>query len=112
MNNNIIYHINYDVILGFPAPRKAVTTHVKRCDIFPRVFDIANQLLTRHSPSSPLGQVDEWTIQPSPFSIQGRLLEFSRMVATEKSVSFTESDVQNFLEWEENQNTVRKTELW
>ena len=34
------------------------------------------------------------------------------MMATEKSVSFTESDVQNFLEWEENQNTERKTESY
>ena len=39
-------------------------------------------------------------------------MEFSRMMATEKSVSFTESDVQNFLEWEENQNTERKTESY
>ena len=55
MNNNIIYHINYGVTLGIPAPRKAVTTHVKRYDFFSPVFDIANQLLTRHSPFSPLG---------------------------------------------------------
>ena len=32
--------------------------------------DIANQLLTRHSPLAPLGQVDEWTAKPSRFSIQ------------------------------------------
>ena len=55
MNNKIIYHINYGVKLGFPVPRKAVTTQVKRYDIFSRVFDVANQLLTRHSPFSPLG---------------------------------------------------------
>ena len=42
-------NINYGVIQGFPALRKAVTTHVKKLDIFSRVFDIANQLLTRHS---------------------------------------------------------------
>ena len=31
--------------------------------------DIANRLLTRHSPLAPLGQVDEWTAKPSWFSI-------------------------------------------
>ena len=39
--------------------------------IFLRVFDIANQLLTRHSPIAPLGQVDEWTAKCSTFSIHG-----------------------------------------
>ena len=29
-----IYHINYGVLQGFPALRKAVTTHVKKCRIF------------------------------------------------------------------------------
>ena len=42
------YHINYGVIQGFPALRKAVTTHLKKYGIFSRVFDIANQLLTPH----------------------------------------------------------------
>ena len=49
--------MNYGVIQGFPALRKAVTTHVK--EYFSRVLDIANQLLTRHSPFAPLLQVDE-----------------------------------------------------
>ena len=35
------------------------------------MFDIANQLLTRHSHFAPLGFVDEWTAKPSPSSIQG-----------------------------------------
>ena len=54
-----LYLINYDVIQGFLALRKAVTPHEKKYDIFSRVFNIANQLLTRHSPSAPLGQVDD-----------------------------------------------------
>ena len=67
---------------GFSALRKAVTTHVKKYDIVSSVFDIANQLLTIHSPFAPLGQVDEWTVKPSPFSIQGRLSEwFFRIMA-------------------------------
>ena len=61
--------------------RKAVTTYVKKHYMFSRVFDIANQLLTRHSPFAPLGQVDEWTAKPSRFLIQGRLSELSRIMA-------------------------------
>ena len=64
-----IYHINCDVIQGFPALRKAVTTHVKK------YVDIANQPLTHHSPLAPLVQVDEGTVKPSWFSIQGSLSE-------------------------------------
>ena len=45
------------------------------------MFDIANQLLTHHSPFAPLGQVDEWTAKPSPFLIRGCLSEFSRIMA-------------------------------
>ena len=52
------YHTNCGSIQGFPTLRKAVTTHVEKYDIFSCV-DIANQLLTRHSPLAPLGQVDE-----------------------------------------------------
>ena len=54
-----MYHLNYGVIQGFPAVRKAVTTHVKKFEIFTLLFDIANQVLTRYSPFAPLGQVDE-----------------------------------------------------
>ena len=53
----VLYHINCGVIQGFPALRKAVTTHGKKYRIF--CVDIANQLPTRHSPLAPLGQVDE-----------------------------------------------------
>ena len=52
-------YTNYSVIQGFSALRKAVTTHVKKYNIFSRVFDIADQLLTRRSHFAPLGQVDE-----------------------------------------------------
>ena len=41
----------------YPALRTALTTHVEKYDIFSGVFDIANQLLTRHSPFTSL--VDE-----------------------------------------------------
>ena len=48
---NCFYHINYGVLQGFPALRKAVTTYLKRYRIFSRVYDTANQLLTSHPPS-------------------------------------------------------------
>ena len=72
--------------------------------------DIANQLLTRHSPLAPLGQVDEWTAKPSRFSIQVVCRSFSRIMAAKKSVSLADNEVQTFLEREENQHTKRKTE--
>ena len=42
------------------------------------MYETANQLLTRHPPFAPLGQVqvDERTVKPSPFSIQGRLSDY------------------------------------
>ena len=46
MVDNLIYHTNYGVIKGFPAPRNSVTKHVKKNHIFSRVFVIANQQLT------------------------------------------------------------------
>ena len=45
------------------------------------VFDNANQLLTRHLLFVPFAQVDKWMAKPSPFPIQGHLLEFSRILA-------------------------------
>ena len=35
---NKFYHINCGVIQGFPALRKAVTTHVKKYRVFSRVL--------------------------------------------------------------------------
>ena len=51
--------------------------------IFSCVYETANQLLTRHPPFAPLGQVqvDERTVKPSLFSIQGRLSDVFRIMA-------------------------------
>ena len=71
----------------------------------------ANQLLTRYPPFAPLAQVDEWKENPSPFSIQGLLSEFSQFMAAEtliNSLSLTDNDAQTFLEGEENQCTKKK----
>ena len=43
---------------------------MKGYDNFSRVFNIANQLLTRHTPFAPLLHVDERMEKPSPFSIK------------------------------------------
>ena len=75
------------------------------------MFDAANQLLTSHSPFAPLGRVGELTVKPSLISIQGRLSQLFRIMAVKtlkKSVLLTDSDVQTFLEEEENQYTEKK----
>ena len=36
----LIYHINYGFIQGFPALRKAITSQVKKYNIFSSVFDL------------------------------------------------------------------------
>ena len=58
----VVYQIKCGVSQGFPALRKAVTAHVKNHDNCLRVFDIANQLLTRHSPFAPFGQVESFRL--------------------------------------------------
>ena len=63
------------------SPVKSRNNTREKISYFFHVFDIANQLLTRHSPFAPLGQVDEWTVKPSRFSIQGRLSKFFRIAA-------------------------------
>ena len=60
LTNILIRDIYYGVIEGFPALRKALTAHEKtKRYFFSRVFDIANQLLTPHSPFAPDSQVVE-----------------------------------------------------
>ena len=77
--------------------------------MFSRVFDIASQLLTRHSTFVPLGQVDERTAKSSSFSIQGRLSEFFRIMAASTFKNPYRLQTVTFkLEGEEDQNTRRK----
>ena len=68
------------------------------------MFDIATQLTTSHSLFAPLGKIDE-----SPCSIQGRLPEFFRIIATKTLKNPYHLVTFKFLEGEENQNTERKT---
>ena len=66
---------------GISGPEKSRNNTREKISYFFTCVDIANQLLTRHSPLAPLGQVDEWTAKFSRLSIQGSLLELSRIVA-------------------------------
>ena len=76
--------------------------------MFSRVFDIASQLLTRHSTF-----VDERMAKPSSFSIQGRLSEFFRIMAASTLKNPYRLQTVTFkLEGEEDQNTRRKTESY
>ena len=63
------------------SPVKSRYNTREKIPYFFHVFDIANQLLTRHSPFAPLGQVDERTVKPTRFPIQGRLSKFFRIMA-------------------------------
>ena len=111
------HYINCGVKQGFPALRKAVTTHEKISYFFMCV-NIANQLLTHHSLLAPLCQVDECKAKPSRFSVQVvfwsflKLWQLNTNTKTQrlKKMSLTDNEVQTFLEGEENQYTKRKTE--
>ena len=50
-------------------PEKSRNNIREKISYFLTCVDIANQLLTRHSPLAPLGQFDEWSAKPSRFSI-------------------------------------------
>ena len=101
-----IYHINYGVLQGFPALRKAVTTNVKKYNIFWRVFDIANQLLNvtrlysvrlineRQSLHHSLSKIVCW-------NVFGLWLKNTRI-----TLSLTDIDVRTFLEGEEEKPKV------
>ena len=66
---------------GISGPEKSRNNTREKTSYFFTCVDIANQLLTRHSPLAPLGQFDEWSTKPSRFSILGGLSERSRIVA-------------------------------
>ena len=110
---NIFYHINYGVVQAFPAPRKAVTTHVKKYDIFSCVFDIASQLLTRHSRHS----VRLMNEQQSCHHSMSAVVVFQNILGLWllkrwKIRTAYRQWRSNFLRRGENQNAKRKTESY
>ena len=86
----IVYVINCCVLKGFLAKRKALMTHVKTTTIFLRVFKIANQLLTHHSPFVTMCGVVEYIAKHSLFSFQGCLSKLSRIMAAKSSFFWKE----------------------
>ena len=98
----LIYHINYGFIQGFLALRKAITSQVKKYNIFFSVFDIVDSLLTHYLPFV------------LPFSVQGCLSEFFQIVAAKT--------LKNLFRWQtvtlklsykgKKQNVKRKTKSY
>ena len=72
------------------------------------MFDIASQLLIRHSPFAPLGQVDEWTVKPSPFSIQVCLSKFFRIMAAKTLKNMYRLRTETF----KLSSKRKKTKIW
>ena len=75
------YRLQSHTTISSPEKSWNKTRVWKKYYIFSRVFDIANQLRTLHSPFVPLGQVDEWTTKLLTFSIHGCLSKFPRIMA-------------------------------
>ena len=87
---------------------------MKKYPFFFKCVDIANQLLTRHSPLALLVQVDEWTAKPSRFSIQvvcWSFLELWRLKRQKIRIADRQCG-SNFPGREGNQYTKRKTESY
>ena len=104
------HHINYSFIQGFPALRKAVTTHN-----FSRLFDIAHQQLTRLLPSVPF-PVRLMKEQQSFYHSQSLVVCWnfigSWLLKHWKVRIVYRQWRSNFPKGEENQNTKRKTESY
>ena len=69
-----LFITNCGIIEGFPALRKAVTTHVNKITITFYFTPISCWLESR-------GQVDKWMAKPSLLSIHGCLFKCSRIMA-------------------------------
>ena len=99
---------------GISGSEKSRNNTCEKISYFFTSVDIANQLLTRHSPLAPLGQVDEWTAKPSRFlntSCLSKLFSNYGDKNTKNSVSLTDGEVQTSLEGEENQSSKRNRKL-
>ena len=88
---------------GISGSEKSRNNTCEKISYFFTSVDIANQLLTRHSPLAPLGQVDEWTAKPSRFLNTSCLSELSRIMATKT--------LKTPYRWEENQSSKRNRKL-
>ena len=101
----LLYKLRY--YTWIPSPEKSRKS-TQRYDIFSHVFDTTNQLLTRHSPFAPLGQVDEWTAKPSRSSVQGSLSELFRITTTKTLKNLYRSQKMTFkLSQKGKKNNIR-----
>ena len=115
-----IYHINYGVIQGFPALRKAVTTQVKKTHFFTCVWyrqSAADTSLAFRAIRSG------WWMNGKTFTILDprsfvRIFSDNGCYSTKKSVSLTDSDVQTFFrrgrkpKYEKKNRKLRTQWLW
>ena len=118
----LIYHINYGFIQGFPALRKAITSQVKKYNIFSGVFDLLIScwhitcLLCYHSQSKVVCQnffrlwlLKHWKIcitgrqWHSNFPIRGR----NKMWKEKPKVMYSVALVMKFLV-AENENRIQE----
>ena len=118
----LIYHINYGFIQGFPALRKAITSQVKKYNIFSGVFDLLIScwhitcLLCYHSQSKVVCQnffrlwlLKHWKIciagrqWHSNFPIRGR----NKMWKKKAKVMYSVALVMKFLV-AENENRIQE----
>ena len=118
----LIYHINYGFIQGFPALRKAITSQVKKYNIFSGVFDLLIScwhitcLLCYHSQSKVVCQnffrlwlLKHWKIciagrqWHSNFPIRGR----NKMWKEKPKVMYSVALVMKFLV-AENENWIQE----
>ena len=118
----LIYHINYGFIQGFPALRKAITSQVKKYNIFSGVFDLLIScwhitcLLCYHSQSKVVCQnffrlwlLKHWKIciagrqWHSNFPIRGR----NKMWKEKPKVMYSVALLMKFLA-AENENRIQE----
>ena len=118
----LIYHINYGFIQGFPALRKAITSQVKKYNVFSGVFDLLIScwhitcLLCYHSQSKVVCQnffrlwlLKHWKIciagrqWHSNFPIRGR----NKMWKEKPKVMYSVALLMKFLA-AENENRIQE----
>ena len=112
----IILYLSYKLryYTRITSLRKAVTAHVKNVVVFHvcLISPISCWHVTRLSRHLVRLINERKSLHHSQSKVFCRNFFGLWLLNTKKSVSFTNSDVQSFLEGEENQNTERKTESY
>ena len=111
LHTSKFYYINCSVIYGISSPKKSHNNTGEKKYIFFHecLISLISCLHVTRLLHHSVMLMNEWQ---SPHCC---LSEFPQIMAakkTEKSVSLTDSNIQTFLEWEENQNVKRKNESY